>query len=92
MKMLWLHLLNIIVFFWYFKSQTIDTTEIKKITTGIVETSKYSAEKFQKVAFLVKNYSPNTYTKQNIDIKLSKCFSLSLDNEFITKIDEISKL
>lgn len=79
-------------FFWYFKSQNIDTTEIKKITAGVVEMSTYSAEKFQKVALLVKDYSPNTYTKQNIDIKLSKCFSLNSDSEFLAKIDAISKL
>ena len=68
------------------------TTEIKKITAGVVEMSTYSAEKFQKVALLVKDYSPNTYTKQNIDIKLSKCFSLNSDSEFLAKIDAISKL
>lgn len=79
-------------FFWYFKSQNIDTTEIKKITAGVVEMSSYSAEKFQEVAFLVKSYSPNTYTKQNIDIELSKCFSLDSDSEFLGKIEAISKL
>jgi len=79
-------------FFWYFKSQNIDTTQIKKITAGVVEMSSYSSEKFQKVAFLVKNYSPNTYTKKNIDIDLSKCFSLNSDSEFLGKIDAISKL
>lgn len=78
-------------FLWYFKSQNIDTTEIKKITAGVVEMSSYSAEKFQKVALLVKNYSPNTYTKQNIDIELSKCFSLNSDEEFLAKINAISK-
>lgn len=79
-------------FFWYFKSQNIDTTEIRKITAGVVEMSTYSAEKFQEVALLVKNYSPNTFTKQNIDIELSKCFSLNSDKEFLGKIDAISKL
>jgi len=79
-------------FYWYFKSKDIDTSEIRKITIGVVEMSTFSAEKFQKVAFLVKSYSPNASTKNNVNNDLSKCFSLDSDNNFLNKINTISKL
>lgn len=79
-------------FFWYFKSQNIDTGEIGKITSGIVEMSTYSAEKFQKVALLVKEYTPQVSTKQKVDVQLAKCFLLESDQEFINDLDAISEL
>ena len=79
-------------FFWYFKSQNIDTSDIKKITSGIVEMSTYSADKFQQVAFLVKGYSPEVSSKNNINIELHKCFILDSDKEFINKLHAICEL
>lgn len=79
-------------FFWYFKSQGIDTNDIKKITSGIVEMSTYSTNKFQKVAFLVKDYSPKVSSKNNINNELQKCFTLGSDKEFISKLHAISEL
>ncbi len=79
-------------FFWYFKSQNIDTRDIKKITSGIVEMSTYSANKFQQVAFLVKDYSPKISSKNNINNNLQKCFILDSDKEFLAKLDVISEL
>ncbi|WP_281561575.1 hypothetical protein [Thalassomonas sp. RHCl1] len=79
-------------FFWYFKSQNYDTEEIGKITSGIVEMSSYSAEKFQKVALLVKEYAPNVHTKQNVDIQLAKCFILESDKAFIAELHAIREL
>jgi len=76
-------------FYWYFKSQDIDTSEIRKITSGVVEMSRFSAEKFQKVSFLVKSYSPDVSTKNNINNDLSKCFSLDSDNNFLNKISKL---
>jgi len=78
-------------FFWYFKSQNIDTEEIGKITSGIVEMSTYSAEKFQKVALLVKEYTPDVNTKQNVDVRLAKCFMLGSDEAFLKEIYAISR-
>lgn len=80
------------MFFGYFKSQNIDTEEIGKITSGIVEMSTYSAEKFQKVALLVKEYTPHVYTKQNADVKLAKCFILESDKAFINELNMVSEL
>jgi hypothetical protein len=79
-------------FFWYFKSQGMDTTEIRKVTTGVVEMSTYSADKFQKVALLVKGYSPDISTKNNVNKELSKCFTLGTDKDFISKLHAISEL
>ena len=78
-------------FFGYFKSQNIDTEEIGKITSGIVEMSSYSAEKFQKVALLVKEYTPIIYTKQNVDVRLANCFILESDKAFINELHAISQ-
>lgn len=76
-------------FFWYFKKKGYDLQDIRAITGGIVEMGSYSAEKYQKVAFLVKNYKPEVKTKQKIDIELQKCFCLSNDIEFIKAIEQI---
>lgn len=78
--------------FWYFKSKDLDTSEIKKITSGIVEMSQFSAEKFQRVAFLVKGYTPAIETKSNVDIQLAKCFVLTDDSDFNAKLDKIRSL
>lgn len=49
----------------------------------------YSVEKYQKVAFHVKNYKPEVKTKHKIDIDLFKCFCLSEDIDFVKSIEEI---
>jgi len=79
-------------FFWYFKSKNYDLSDIKKVTSGIVEMGSYSAEKFQKTAFLVKDYTPIILSKNNIDVQLAKCFVLKEDKEFLEKLDRIRKL
>ena len=76
-------------FFWYFKKKGYDIEDIGAITGGIVEMGSYSAEKYQKVAFLVKNYKPEVKTKHKIDIDLFKCFCLSEDIEFVKSIEKI---
>lgn len=78
--------------FWYFKSKGYDTSDISKVTAGIVEMSSYSADKFQKTAFLIKEYSPVIPSKGNIDINLSKCFILEKDEKFLVELDIIRKL
>jgi len=75
--------------FWYFKKMNYSTKDIKAISGGIVELGTYSAEKYSKVAFLVKEYKPNIQTKQNIDIELLKCFQMEKDKKFLTKIESI---
>lgn len=79
-------------FFWYFKSKDYDVSDIKKISAGIVSLSTYSAEKFQKTAFLVKKYSPVIPSKSNIDVELAKCFILKDDKDFVERLDLIRKL
>ncbi|BED90181.1 hypothetical protein PspMM1_26490 [Pseudoalteromonas sp. MM1] len=76
-------------FFWYFKENDIPTSDISKITGGIVEMSSYSADKFQRVALLVKSYSPQIKTKQKVDLQLAKCFFLEKDPSFIKQIQKI---
>ena len=76
-------------FFWYFKSKQIDTTDIKKISSGIVELSHLSPEKFQQTAQLVKSYNPKLNTKQSTDIQLTKCFLMQKDDTFKDKLRTI---
>ena len=76
-------------FFWYFKKKNYDLKDIRAITGGIVETGTYSAEKYQSVALLVKEYSPQIRTKQNIDVDLNKCFVLENDKQFIKEINKL---
>ena len=75
--------------FWYFKKMNYSTKDIRAISGGIVELGTYSAEKYSKVAILVKEYKPNIQTKQNIDIELLKCYQMDKDKEFLMKIESI---
>lgn len=51
-----------------------------------------SADKFQQVAFLVKDYAPVIETKSNVDVQLAKCFVLTDDGEFNVELDKIRSL
>ncbi len=75
--------------FWYFKKKNYPTDEIRAISGGIVELGSYSAEKYKRVAFMVKEYKPSIKTKQNIDIDLIKCFKMESDSEFMLKINNL---
>lgn len=66
---------------WYFESKGYETTDIRAISGGIVETSDISLEKFQDIALAVKSYNPVIKTKNNIDRNLLKCFYLKDDEE-----------
>lgn len=77
---------------WYFKSKDYDLSDIKKITSGIVEMRSYSADKFQKMALLVREYSPEISTKQGVDSQLAKCFILQKNEYFIKQLAEIRAL
>lgn len=76
-------------FFWYFKKKNYDLKDIRAISGGIVETGLFSPDKYQQVSMLVKEYSPNIQTKQNIDVDLYKCFKLSKDVVFLEKLQLI---
>lgn len=76
-------------FFWYFKKKGYDIKDIGSITGGIVEKGSYSADKFQQVAFLVKDYSPAIQSKHNVDIELLKCFKLDQDSDFMQAIGKL---
>jgi hypothetical protein len=73
--------------FWYFKKMDYDLKDIRAISGGIVEMGSYSADTYQNVALLVKGYTPNLLSKQNIDINLWKCFKLSSDGVFMEKLN-----
>ncbi len=76
--------------FWYFKANEISTKDIQTISGGIVEKSRYSADKFQQVALLVKGYTPKIKTKHEVDLHLARCFMLREDHEFLKEIKKIS--
>ena len=75
--------------FWYFKKKGYSIEDIGAISGGIVELGSYSAEKYSKVAFLVKEYKPNIQTKNKIDIDLLKCFQMEKDSDFLLKIEKL---
>ncbi len=62
--------------FQYFKSEGIDTTDIRHISGGIVEKSSIPINLFQDISMSISNYNPDIKTKNNINIKLNKCFHL----------------
>ena len=73
---------------WYFDNKRYNTDDIRAISGGIVETSNVSIDKFQEIALFIKDYDPNLETKQDIDKKLLRCFSLERSkklNEIIAK-------
>jgi len=76
-------------FYRYFKNNNYDLKDIGAISGGIVETGSYSAEKYQKVSELVKDYAPEIRTKQEIDVELLKCFELEKDETFLSSLEEI---
>lgn len=76
-------------FFWYFKKKSYELDDIRSISGGIVEMGSYSADTYQRVSLLVKDYSPAIQTKQEIDIDLLKCFKLENDTDFIQSLDRL---
>jgi hypothetical protein len=76
-------------FFWYFKKKGYDLEDIRAISGGIVEMGSYSAERYQQVSLMVRDYSPAIETKQNIDVDLLKCFTLDSDAEFLRSLGKL---
>jgi hypothetical protein len=76
-------------FFGYFKKKGYELDDIRSISGGIVETGSYSADIYQRVSLLVKDYSPVIQTKQDIDVDLLKCFKLDSDPDFIQSLDKL---
>jgi len=75
--------------FWYFKKLDYDLKDIRAISGGIVELGTYSADTYQKIALLTKEYTPKISTKQNIDIDLLKCFKFDSDSVFKGKLNTL---
>ncbi len=78
-------------FFWYFKGKGYDTSDIKKVTSGIVQMGSLSPEKYQQASLLVKEYKIKTETKHAIDPELMKCFMLEDDKEFLSALEQLGK-
>lgn len=76
-------------FYAYFKKKNYDLKDIRAISGGIVEMGSYSAEKYQAVAGLIKEFNPEYSTKHNIDNDLLKCFKLDSDPEFMKSLNRI---
>jgi len=62
--------------FWYFKDKGYNTDDIRSISGGFVETSSISINKFQEISLFIKDYTPQINTKNDVDIKLNRCFLL----------------
>lgn len=62
--------------FWYFKDKGYSTDDIRSISGGFVEKSSISIDKFQEISLFINDYTPQINTKNNIDIKLNRCFLL----------------
>ncbi len=75
-------------FYWYFSKKGYDLKDIRGISGGIVELGSNSAEEYERVSLLVRQYSPPLQTKQNIDIDLLKCFTLEHDAAFLRSLTE----
>lgn len=74
--------------FWYFSKKGYDLEDIRGISGGIVELGTASAEQYERVSLLVKNYRPPLKTKQAIDIDLLKCFTMEHDADFLRSLAE----
>ncbi len=77
-------------FFWYFKKKGYELDDIRSISGGIVEIGSYSADMYQRISLLVRDYSPVIQTRQDIDIDLLKCFKLDDDTDFIQSLDHLN--
>jgi len=78
-------------FYAYFKKKNYDLKDIRAISGGIVGMGTYSAEKYQVVEELIKEYKPKYSTKHSVDNDLLKCFKLESDSDFIESLDRIKK-
>jgi len=76
-------------FYAYFKKKNYDLKDIRSISGGIVEMGSYSADKYQAVAELIKEYKPKYFTKHPVDSDLLKCFKFEGDPVFIESLDRI---
>ncbi len=74
--------------YWYFSKKGYDLKDIRGISGGIVELGSNSAEEYERVSLLVKQYHPPLQTKQNIDIDLLKCFTMEHDAAFLRSLTE----
>lgn len=73
--------------FQYFGDKGYETSDIRSISGGIVETSDVSADKFQAIAIFISEYTSDLETKNNIDEQLNTCFNLERSEEFRKLID-----
>ncbi|WP_417912165.1 hypothetical protein [Candidatus Electronema sp. TJ] len=69
--------------YWYFSKKGYDLKDIRGISSGMVELGSNSAEEYERVSLLVKQYRPPLKTKQDIDIDLLKCFTMEHDAAFL---------
>jgi len=74
---------------WYFQKKGYDETDIRAVSGGYVEKSRLSAEKFQQIALLVKDFTLSFDSKNNIDPDLYKCFSLEESQEISDLINRL---
>ncbi len=75
----------------YFAANQVDTSDIKKVTGGIVEKSILAADKFADTASLVAAYEPSMVSKQGASPLLNKCFQLREDEAFLDQLSAVAK-
>lgn len=71
--------------FWHFSSKGYSTDDIRAIAGGYVEVGTAPPEAYEEIALFIKDYQPETGTKQDIDPSLSRCFVLEASG----RLDEI---
>ena len=63
--------------FWYFQGQGWDTDGIRGIAGGFVEKGTHAAETYAEIAEFIRGYRPPLQTKEDVDIRLLRCFHLN---------------
>lgn len=74
--------------YWYFSKKGCTLDDIRAVSGGMVELGSNSAEEYERVSLLVKQYRPPMQTKQSIDIDLLKCFTMEHDAAFLRSLTE----
>ncbi len=66
--------------YWYFEKAGYDSSDIRGISGGLVETGSAGPDTYAAISELVRSWSPDIQTKQALDVDLVKCFHLG-ENE-----------
>lgn len=60
----------------YFEAKGYDSTDLKKISGGIVESTDIGLEEFEELVYRIRSVDAQNATKQDINPLLTQCFHL----------------